>query len=80
VRGYVEVVVFADLCYVALILKATSNFACGITRLLYASDRLALHSEGTLYDPELMWEVAQIVARENLKVDTVFAMHQGPTS
>jgi hypothetical protein len=27
-----------------------------------------------------MWEVAQIVARENLKVDTVFAMHQGPTS
>ena len=27
-----------------------------------------------------MHEVAQAVERENLKVDTVFAMHQGPTS
>jgi hypothetical protein len=25
-----------------------------------------------------MHEVAQAVQRENLKVDTVFAMHQGP--
>jgi hypothetical protein len=31
-----------------------------------------------LYDPELMHEVALAVERANLKVDTVFAMHQGP--
>jgi hypothetical protein len=47
-------------------------------RLLYASDTLALNDDGTLYDPELMYEVAQAVTRENLGVDTVFAMHQGP--
>jgi len=47
-------------------------------RLLYASDTLALNDDGSLYDPELMHEVAQAVRRANLKVDTVFAMHQGP--
>lgn len=47
-------------------------------RLLYASDTLALNDDGTLYDPELMQEVEQAVEREKLKVDTVFAMHQGP--
>jgi len=47
-------------------------------RLLYASDTLALNDDGSLYDPELMHEVAQAVQRENLQVDTVFAMHQGP--
>lgn len=47
-------------------------------RLLYASDTLALNDDGTLYDPELMYEVVQAVKRENLIVDTVFAMHQGP--
>ena len=46
--------------------------------LLYASDTLALNDDGSLYDPELMHEVAQAVARENLQVETVFAMHQGP--
>jgi hypothetical protein len=46
--------------------------------LLYASDTLALNDDGSLYDPELMREVAQAVKRENLIVDTVFAMHQGP--
>jgi hypothetical protein len=48
------------------------------SRLLYASDTLSLNGDGTLYDPELMHEVAQAVKRANLKVDTVFAMHQGP--
>jgi hypothetical protein len=47
-------------------------------RLLYASDTLAMNDDGTLYDPELMYEVAQAVKRENLNVDTVFSMHQGP--
>jgi hypothetical protein len=47
-------------------------------RLLYASDTLALNDDGSLYDPELMYEVVQAVQRENLTVDTVFAMHQGP--
>ncbi len=47
-------------------------------RLLYASDTLAMNDDGTLYDPELMYEVVQAVKRENLKIDTVFAMHQGP--
>jgi hypothetical protein len=47
-------------------------------RLLYASDTLALNDDGSLYDPELMHEVAQAAQRENLQVDTVFAMHQGP--
>ena len=46
--------------------------------LLYASDTLALNDDGTLYDPELMHEVAQAVTRENLQVETVFAMHQTP--
>jgi hypothetical protein len=46
--------------------------------LLYASDTLALNDDGSLYDPELMYEVVQAVKRENLIVDTVFAMHQGP--
>lgn len=47
--------------------------------LLYASDTLVVNDDNTLYDPELMNEVVQAVTRENLKVDTVFAMHQGPT-
>jgi hypothetical protein len=47
-------------------------------RLLYASDTLALNEDGALYDPELMYEVEQSVKRANLKVDRVFAMHQGP--
>jgi hypothetical protein len=47
-------------------------------KLLYASDTLALNEDGSLYDPELMHEVAAAVARENLDVTTVFAMHQGP--
>jgi hypothetical protein len=47
-------------------------------RLLYASDTLALNDDGSLYDPELTYEVIQAVKRENLIVDTVFAMHQGP--
>jgi hypothetical protein len=46
--------------------------------LLYASDTLALNDDGSLYDPELMNEVAQAVAREKLTVEKVFAMHQGP--
>jgi hypothetical protein len=46
--------------------------------LLYASDTLALNDDGSLYDPELMSEVAQAVTREKLTVDKVYAMHQGP--
>jgi hypothetical protein len=49
-------------------------------RLLYASDTLALNDDGSLYDPELMDEVAQAVKREGLSVDKVFAMHQGPVA
>jgi hypothetical protein len=48
------------------------------SRLLYASDTLALKEDGTLYDPELMHEVAQAVQRAGIQVDRVFAMHQGP--
>lgn len=48
-------------------------------RLLYASDTLALNPDHSLYDPELMHEVVQAVEREHLQVDTVFAMHEGPT-
>jgi len=48
-------------------------------KLLYASDTLALNADHTLYDPELMREVVQAVAREHLQVNTVFAMHEGPT-
>lgn len=49
-------------------------------RLLYASDTLVLNPDKTLYDPELVHEVAQAVAREHLAVDTVYAMHQAPVS
>ncbi|WP_158881049.1 hypothetical protein [Rhodanobacter sp. L36] len=48
-------------------------------RLLYASDTLAINPDHTLYDLQLMHEVVQAVQREHLKVDTVFAMHEGPT-
>jgi hypothetical protein len=48
-------------------------------KLLYASDTLAFTGDHALYNPELMSEVMQAVAREHLKVDTVYAMHQGPT-
>jgi len=47
-------------------------------QLLYASDTLALNDDGSLYDPELMREVMEVVKRENLAVTTVFAMHQEP--
>lgn len=46
--------------------------------LLYASDTLVLNDDNTLYDLELMNEVAGAARRENLTVDKVFAMHQGP--
>jgi len=48
--------------------------------LLYASDTPALNDGGSLYDPELMSEVAQAVTREKLTVDKVYAMHQGPVA
>ncbi len=48
-------------------------------RLLYASDTLAMKEDGALYDPQLMHEVAQAVKRHNLSVETVYAMHEGPT-
>jgi hypothetical protein len=48
-------------------------------KLLYASDTLALNADKTLYDPDLMYEVAQAVAREHLQVEIVYAMHEGPT-
>ena len=48
-------------------------------KLLYASDTLALNADHTLYDPELMREVVQAVAREHLQVETVYATHEGPT-
>jgi hypothetical protein len=48
--------------------------------LLYASDTLVINDDHTLYDPELMYEVQQAVEREHLKVDTVYAMHQGPAA
>ncbi|WP_266183783.1 hypothetical protein [Dyella humicola] len=47
--------------------------------LLYASDTLALNADHSLYDPQLMHEVVQAVEREHLQVDTVYAMHEGPT-
>ena len=49
-------------------------------RLLYASDTLALDLRThKLYDPELMREVVRAVEREHLRVDMVYAMHEGPT-
>ncbi len=49
-------------------------------KLLYASDTLVIDGKtGALYQPELMHEVMQAVARAHLDVRTVFAMHQGPT-
>jgi hypothetical protein len=47
--------------------------------LLYASDTLVMNANHTLYDPQLMHEVRQAVEREHLSVDTVYAMHEGPT-
>ncbi len=47
--------------------------------LLYASDTLVLNSNHTLYDPQLTHEARQAVEREHLRVETVYAMHEGPT-
>jgi hypothetical protein len=47
-------------------------------RLLYASDTLAMNPDQSLYDPQLMHEVMQAVERNQLDVETVFAMHEGP--
>lgn len=47
--------------------------------LLYASDTLVMNANHTLYDPQLMREVRQAVEREHLSVETVYAMHEGPT-
>jgi hypothetical protein len=49
-------------------------------RLLYASDTLVLNDDKTIYDPQLVHEVAQAVERLGLAVDTVWAMHQGPVA
>jgi hypothetical protein len=46
------------------------------SRLLYASD---LFQAGRGGPPEYAWEVAEVARRENLSVDTVFAMHSDPT-
>ena len=46
--------------------------------ILYASDTLVINADGSLYDPELTYEVFQAVKREKLDVTTVFAMHQPP--
>lgn len=47
-------------------------------RLLYASDLVLRDPEGVLYTPEATQELVDLVARERLKVDTIFAMHSGP--
>ena len=47
-------------------------------RLLYASDTLVINPDHTLYDPELMREVEQVVEREHLNVEKVYSMHQEP--
>ncbi|MGE3273571.1 MAG: hypothetical protein AB7O67_00565 [Vicinamibacterales bacterium] len=45
-------------------------------RLLYASDLIQLSRNGP---PEYAWEVAEVVRRQQLDVQTVFAMHTKPT-
>jgi len=45
-------------------------------KVLYASDTLVINQDGSLYDPQLMHEVVQAVAREGLQVNSVYAMHQ----
>jgi hypothetical protein len=47
-------------------------------RLLYAGVTLAMNDNGTLYDPELVYEVVQAAKRNHLQIETVFAMHQPP--
>ncbi|MEW9571599.1 hypothetical protein ABQJ54_07540 [Rhodanobacter sp. Si-c] len=48
-------------------------------KLLYASDTLQMMADHALFDPQMMHEVVQAVRREHLQVDTVYAMHAGPT-
>jgi hypothetical protein len=50
------------------------------SRLLYASDTLVLNDDGSIYDPQLVNEVAQAVKRAGIRVDTVYAMHQAPVA
>jgi hypothetical protein len=38
-----------------------------------------LRQAGSFFMPEYLLEVMEAVARENLKVEKVFAMHTGPT-
>ena len=48
-------------------------------KLLYASDLIQPLPDGGFYNPVYLVEIVAAVAREKLAVDTVFAMHAGPT-
>lgn len=48
-------------------------------RLLYGSDLVQRDQKGGFFAPIYLADLAKAVAREGLKVDTVFAMHLGPT-
>jgi hypothetical protein len=47
-------------------------------RLLYTSDIMAVQPDG-LWLPEYRDEIADVIAREKLNVETVFGMHYAPT-
>ena len=49
-------------------------------RLLYGSDLIQRAPDGKLYSPQLAQELLEMTQRENLRVETVFAMHSGPLS
>ena len=49
-------------------------------KLLYGSDLIQIGPDGKLYSAELVQELKDMVVREKLTVETVFAMHSGPIS
>ncbi|MEW6208811.1 MAG: hypothetical protein AB1631_10620 [Acidobacteriota bacterium] len=48
-------------------------------KILYASDLLQKMPDGSFFWPQYLAEAAEAVSREKLAVETVFAMHLGPT-
>lgn len=49
-------------------------------KLLYGADLVQIAPDGSLYAPELARELIDLVTREKLPVETVFAMHSRPIS
>jgi hypothetical protein len=49
-------------------------------RLLYTSDLISVQPDGSVWLPQYRDEIASVIAREGLDVETVFGMHYAPVA